>query len=100
MLENEVKRIKVSARSELAASLRAAKANGEALIIDTGEAEYPIYVGTQAGAGGRSREEGEAERSKDAIRRAAGSWRDIDADALKRYLAERRRAANRPPVRW
>lgn len=31
---------------------------------------------------------------------AAGSWKDIDAEAFKAYIRERRRTKNRPPVRW
>ena len=31
---------------------------------------------------------------------AAGSWKDIDAEAFKAYVRERRRTKNRPSVRW
>ncbi len=37
--------------------------------------------------------------SREGILKASGSWRDIDINALKTYLRERRKASNRPPVR-
>ena len=39
-------------------------------------------------------------RSVEGIRRAAGSWKDIDAEAFKAYIRERRRTSSRRPVRW
>lgn len=36
--------------------------------------------------------------SREGIRKAAGSWKDVDAEALKTYIYERRRASSRPPV--
>ena len=41
----------------------------------------------------------EVARSKAGIVGSAGSWRDIDAEALKEYIRERRDASRRPPVR-
>jgi hypothetical protein len=41
----------------------------------------------------------EVTRSKDGIRKAAGSWKDIDTEAFKAYIADRRRTANRPSVK-
>ena len=38
-------------------------------------------------------------RSRDGIRQAAGSWKDIDTEGFKAYIAERRRTANRPSVK-
>jgi hypothetical protein len=38
--------------------------------------------------------------SIEGIRKAAGSWSDIDAEAFKAYIRERRKTANRPSVRW
>ena len=38
-------------------------------------------------------------RSKDGILKAAGSWKDIDTEAFKTYIAERRHTANRPSVK-
>lgn len=40
-------------------------------------------------------------RSIEGIREAAGAWAGIvDAEAFKAYVRQRRRTANRPPVRW
>lgn len=33
------------------------------------------------------------------IRAAAGSWKQVDAEAFKDYIAERRRASSRPAVK-
>jgi uncharacterized protein (DUF433 family) len=38
-------------------------------------------------------------RSREGIRKAAGSWKDIDTEAFKAYIAERRHIANRPSVK-
>jgi uncharacterized protein (DUF433 family) len=38
-------------------------------------------------------------RSREGIREAAGSWKDIDTEAFKAYIAERRHTANRPSVK-
>ncbi|MGH2350980.1 MAG: hypothetical protein ACRDI2_23210 [Chloroflexota bacterium] len=35
----------------------------------------------------------------EAMRAAAGSWSDIDAEAFKAYIRERRRRSSRPSVR-
>lgn len=40
-------------------------------------------------------------RSIEGIRKSAGAWAgNVDAEAFKAYVRERRRTANRPPVRW
>jgi uncharacterized protein (DUF433 family) len=38
-------------------------------------------------------------RSRKGIREAAGSWKDIDTEAFKAYIKDRRQAANRPSVK-
>src|SRR5918992_3244553 len=38
-------------------------------------------------------------RSREEIREAAGSWKDIDTAAFKAYIAERRHTANRPSIK-
>jgi uncharacterized protein (DUF433 family) len=38
-------------------------------------------------------------RSREGIREAAGSWKDVDTEAFKAYIAERRHTANRPSVK-
>jgi hypothetical protein len=40
----------------------------------------------------------EVARSRAGILAAAGSWKDIDAKALKEYVRERRQASSRRPV--
>lgn len=46
-MEKAPKRIKVSPEDELALLIKAAIASGEPIIVDTGEAEYPLHVGSQ-----------------------------------------------------
>lgn len=41
----------------------------------------------------------EVTRSREGILKAAGSWKDIDTEAFKAYIYERRRTANRPSIR-
>jgi uncharacterized protein (DUF433 family) len=38
-------------------------------------------------------------RSREGIREAAGSWKDIDTAAFKAYINNRRQTANRPAVK-
>jgi uncharacterized protein (DUF433 family) len=38
-------------------------------------------------------------RSREGIREAAGSWKNIDTVAFKAYIAERRHTANRPSIK-
>jgi hypothetical protein len=38
-------------------------------------------------------------RSRGGILKAAGSWKDIDTEAFKAYIKDRRRTANRPSVK-
>jgi uncharacterized protein (DUF433 family) len=38
-------------------------------------------------------------RSREGIRKAAGSWKAIDTEAFKAYIAQRRHTANRPSVK-
>jgi hypothetical protein len=41
----------------------------------------------------------EVTRSRDGILKAAGSWKGINTEAFKAYIADRRRTANRPSVK-
>jgi len=91
--------VKVDADSEIANGVRHAAASDEPLVVDTGDATYEVRVEP----GHRSAQDSDRERirrSQEAIRAAAGSWKGlVDAEALKRYLRERRRTANRPSIR-
>ncbi len=40
------------------------------------------------------------EKTRESTLAFSGSWRHLDADALKAYVRERRKTQNRPPVRW
>jgi hypothetical protein len=41
----------------------------------------------------------EIARSRAGILAGAGSWKNLDAEAFKAYVRERRRTSSRPPVR-
>ena len=53
---------------------------------------------TSAGHNRGRPSEAEVARSRAGIRAAAGTWNDVDAEALKAYVRERRAASTRPPV--
>lgn len=94
------KTLRVSPNSELSLLLRDALTSGEPVIVDTGDAAYRLGVESARPAASIRRlpTPEQVERSQAGIREAAGSWRDIDEDAFKAYIRERRRTANRPPV--
>lgn len=50
------------------------------------------------GTEGVLRDEPDMAAAVASIRAAAGSWQDIDAEAFKAYIAERRRRSSRPPI--
>jgi hypothetical protein len=95
----EPKRIKVPPGSELALLIKDALNAGEPILIDTGEAVYPLYVGEAFTEAERRPSLEDIARSEEGIRKAAGSWKDFDVEAFKADLYERRRASRRPPVR-
>ncbi len=94
------RRLHVPPDSELSFVLHEALASGEPVIVEAGDTVYRLGVeSAQRAAPVRRRPSADAvERSRAGIREAAGSWRDIDADAFKAYIRERRRVANRPSV--
>lgn len=92
-----LRRIRITPDSDLALLIREAVGTGEPVIVDTGEAAYPIYVSAPDTERRPSPEE--ARRSRDGILEAAGSWEDVDVDAFKADLHERRQASSRPAVR-
>ncbi len=95
-----IRTLRVHPDSELSHLLHDAVESGELVTIETGDAVYRIGVESAGPAGPtrRSPTGEEIERSRAGIREAAGSWRDIDAEAFKDYIRARRRTANRPSV--
>jgi len=94
------KTLHVSPNSELSVLLHDALEAGEPVIVDTGDALYRLEVESTARVADQRRRPSleEVERSRAGVREAAGSWRDIDTNAFKEYIRERRKTANRPPV--
>ena len=90
------RRVVISADSELARALDASSGDHGVLELDTGVALYEVTVSR----GRRPQQDTEAiRRSIDGILASAGSWEDIDVDAFKAYIASRRKARSRPPIR-
>lgn len=94
MTHEPPKKVKVTAASDLAKLLRDAAArpivlekNGELYRLERMEHEDTTLSPEDVA------------RSREGILKAAGSWKDIDTDAFKAYIAERRHTANRPSVK-
>ena len=106
-MHTEPKKIIVPPDSDLARLLKDAGRTGEPLLVDTGDMIYSLRVGpskrserpTPATAPASHPSAEEVALSQEGIRNAAGSWKDIDVEAFKAYVAERRHASSRPPVR-
>ncbi|MCL4545172.1 MAG: hypothetical protein M1118_11345 [Chloroflexi bacterium] len=113
MPDIQLKRIHISADSELAKAMKDARSGAKRVLIDTGEDEYAVYVETDPGAVPTSPRLGASDEEKRALwegydPRAAlatfdegeGSWSDIDTDELVaniyRWREEGSRPANRP----
>lgn len=92
--------LRVSPHSELSHLLHDALQSGEPVVINTGEAMYRLGVESTESLAltARRPSPAEVERSRAGIREGAGSWPDVDADAFKDYIRERRRTANRSSV--
>jgi hypothetical protein len=106
VIGTEPRMLKVAPDSELGSLLREAAATGQALLVDTGEAVYALNVfgdeDDETPRVSRSDRYPSAEqvaRSIAGIRKAAGSWKDVDIEAFTAYIRERRRTSSRPPVR-
>jgi len=130
-----LKTIIVEPDSELGSLIKDAATTGDSVIVNTGEAVYVLDVSTDAtdaepDPNGRRPSPEQVARSIEGIRKAAGSWNNIDAapgiwegydperaresilaasgswqgivdaEAFKAYIRERRRTKNRPSVRW
>src|SRR5215212_4860337 len=96
----EVPTIKVNPDSELALVIKHAVASGTALVVDTGDARYPLRptVARRHAPARHSPTPAAIAQSKAGILAAAGSWKAVDTDAFKRYIRERRTTSSRPPV--
>ena len=95
-MPEEPTRLPVSPDSDVARTLKAASEQTGAVVVDTGDARYHLAV----------RRIHRPTEGDDAVaftiagmRAAAGSWRDVDAEAFKAYLTARRRSSSRPPIR-
>jgi hypothetical protein len=97
------KRLRVPSDSELSRVLSEAAMTGAPVVVDTGEVVYTLDIGSArtTATAEPSHEKPSPDQvalSIDGIRKAAGSWRDIDAEAFKAYIRERRRTSSRPPI--
>lgn len=88
------KRIKVPEGSELARLLTEAETMPILL-----EKDGELYRLDRMNKEAKAPSPEEVTRSREGIIKATGSWKDIDTEAFKAYIYERRRTANRPSVK-
>jgi hypothetical protein len=93
-MNEPTKKITVPEGSDLAKLLTDAAAR-PILLEKNGE----LYRLERMEAEGNTPSPEEVTRSRDGILEAAGSWKDIDTEAFKAYIAERRHTANSPSVK-
>lgn len=105
MSRTALKTIRVNTDSELARFVKEASATGEPVVIDTGDAEYAVRVqhrasASRSGAGEGDKESTWADYDPEAALRnvdeVAGSWSDVDADALIANIYRWREEGSRP----
>ena len=94
MANEPPKKITVTAESSLEKLLTEA-ASRPILLEKNGE----VFLLERMESGEKLLSPEEVTRSKDGILKAAGSWKGIDTEAFKDYIAERRHTANRPSVK-
>ena len=94
MAHEPTKTIKVRADSELGKLVDKARRHPVLL-----EKDGAVFLLEQMGQEGKTPTSAEVTMSKEGILQAAGSWKDIDTEAFKAYIADRRQTANRPSVK-
>jgi hypothetical protein len=93
-MNEPTKKITVPEGSDLAKLLTDAAARPILL-----EKDGELYRLERMEAEGKAPSPEEVTRSRDGILKAAGSWKGMDTEAFKAYIAERRHTANRPSVK-
>jgi hypothetical protein len=93
-MAKEPTKIHVKPGSELAELL--AKAGAMPVLLET---EGAIYRLDRMSKEAKRPTPEEVSRSRAGILKAAGSWKDMDAEKLKAYVSRRRRTATRPSIR-
>ncbi len=87
---------KVTPDSETARLVKEAASSRAPVRVDTGEGVYRLNADAERLP---LPTPAEAAASVAAIKQVAGAWKDlVDADALKAYIRERRKTANRPSL--
>jgi hypothetical protein len=94
MAHEPTKKITVPEGSSLAKLLTDA-AGSPILLEKNGELYRLEHMGQEE----KSPSPEDVARSKDGILKAAGSWKHIDTEAFKAYIADRRHTANRPSLK-
>ena len=79
-MAHELPRIAVDPDSEIAQLIRVAHAAKGPVLIHIGEATYRLQI---EDVEHRAPDDGTVAASVEGIRRAAGSWQDVDAEAFK-----------------
>ena len=93
-MAREPRKIKVAPGGELANLL--AEVGATPLLI---EKDGELYLLDRMNKEVKVPSPEEVTRSREGILKAAGSWKNIDTEAFKAYIYERRRTANRPSFR-
>jgi hypothetical protein len=91
MANEPVKKITVPEGSSIAKLL--ADAAGRPILLEKNGELYRLERMEQEG---KVLSPAEVTRSREGIRKAAGSWKGIDTEAFKAYIADRRYPADRP----
>jgi hypothetical protein len=94
MRNEPVKKITVSEGSSLAKLLT--DAAGSPILLEKNGELYRLERMEQEG---KTPSPADVTRSREGILQAAGSWKQIDTDAFKAYIKDRRHTANRPSVK-
>jgi hypothetical protein len=85
-----VEAVSIDPASEFSKALARAAVDRSILLIKAGDVTYRVTVTRVGDAPGEADEE-RVERSRQAIRETAGAWKgNVDAEALKAYIRERR----------
>lgn len=87
-------KVLIPEESDLAKALDAATSDGCTLVVAAGSATYRLTVERLSPPTPE-----EVARSIEGIRRAAGSWAHVDAEALKAAIRRQRREGSRPSKR-
>ena len=95
---NKLKRIDISAVPELLRIAEEVRESNEPRILGRDGEDLALLSPVTRALEHRLRRR-KTQADYEAFLPAAGSWKDVDTEAFKAYVYERRRASSRPPVK-